>query len=97
MNFEEIAEKAYKKSGIDGFCDLPTKYAYLRLEELYNIYKIGKITKEDSIIEKAKIQREFENNKSQQNKYMDIYREYNQNKRDNSMLLIELEKNKRQR
>lgn len=92
MEFQKIAEEAYRGNGINDSWNLPTKYAYMRLEILYNKYTMGNISKEASIIEKAKIEKEFEGNKSEYNKVLEINREYNQNRADNTMLLIQVEK-----
>ena len=94
MEFEEISKKAYLKSGIEKFWDLPTKYAYNQLEELYFKYSLGNINKESSIEQKNKIKKEYESNKIEYNKSLDIQKEYNKNRIDNYSLLTEIEKAK---
>lgn len=92
MEFQEIAEAAYRNKGIDSFWSLPTKYAYLSLEKLYYKYKIGDIKKDASIKIKNEIAKEFRNNMLEYNRSLEIYKEYNQNKIYNTMFLLQIEK-----
>ena len=92
MDFEEIAKMAYMEKEEDKYWNLPKKYAYLKLKELYLKYKIGKYSKEVSIVEKAKIKGEYlEAEKVYQNE-LDVYKEYNRNRLENTILLSKLEK-----
>lgn len=92
MDFQEIAEKAYKKTGTDKFWDLPERYAYFKLEQLYDKYKIGNISKENSIIEKQKIEKDYLWDRQQYENALNTYREYNKNRINKETLLAELEK-----
>lgn len=92
MEFQEIAERAYKKTGADKFWDLPERYAYFKLEQLYDTYRIGRISKGNSIIEKQKIQKDYLWDKKQYENALNTYREYNKNRISKETLLAELEK-----
>lgn len=92
MNFQEIAEKAYRKNGIDKFWDLPERYAYFKLEQLYDKYKIGNISKEKSIVEKQKIQKDYLWDRQQYENALNVYKEYNKNRIQNEIFLAEIEK-----
>ena len=94
MEFQEIAEKAYRKTGIDKFWTLPEKYAYLKLEELYYKYRLGNISKDKSIIEKQKIEKEYNWNKQKYQNALEVYKKYNENRIKNELLLDEVEKAK---
>lgn len=92
MDFEDIAKMAYMEEKEDKYWNLPKKYAYFKLKQLYFDYKIGKYSKETSIVEKAKIKGEYlEAEKNYQNE-LDVYREYNRNRLENTILLSKLEK-----
>lgn len=92
MDFEKIAEEAYKRNGINEMWDLPARYAYLQLETLYYNYKIGEISKEDSIIEKSKIKKEYEYFKRDYEDTLNVYKEYNENRKKTNVSLTEIEK-----
>ena len=92
MEFEEIAKKAYNRDGIDEFWNLPTKYAYIRLEELYYKYKLGNIDKEKSIIKKQKIEKEYNWNLKQYEDALQVHKTYNENRIENELLLSKIEK-----
>lgn len=92
MEFEKIAEEAFRRKGINEYWELPERYAYIQLEKLYYDYKIGEISKEDSIIEKSKIKKEYEYFKRDYTDTLNIYKEYTENRSKNNMLLTEIEK-----
>lgn len=92
MEFEEIAKKAYKEEELDKYSNLPEKYAYLQLKELYYKYKIGELSKEKSIVQKNAIKKEFNDNIFEYNRDLEQYKIYNENRNKNTMLLIEIEK-----
>lgn len=94
MGFQEIAKKAYTKNKPDKFWNLPERYAYLKLEELYYKYRLGNISKEKSIIEKQKIEKEYNWDKQQYENALDVYKKYNENRIKNELLLDEVEKAK---
>lgn len=94
MDFQEIAERAYRKQGPDKFWNLPERYAYLKLEELYYKYRLGNISKEKSIIEKQKIEKEYNWDKQQYENALNVYKTYNENRVKNEILLAEVEKAK---
>lgn len=92
MDFEEIAKMAYMEKEEDKYWNLPKKYAYFKLKQLYFNYKIGKYSKETSIAEKAKIKGEYlEAEKNYENE-LDVYKKYNRNRLENTILLSKLEK-----
>jgi len=92
MDFEEVSKKAYLNKGPDENWKLPAKYLYLRLNILYNKFKIGEISKDESIIEKKKIEKEFLEHKLEYDRITGVYREYNENRVKGAELLTELEK-----
>lgn len=92
MEFDEIAKKAYKKEGIDNLSNLPTKFAYFQLEDLYYRYKIGDVSKDESIKIKNQIRKEYQGNLLEYNTNLEQYKIYNNNRIKNSMLLAQLEK-----
>lgn len=92
MNFDEIADRAYRRLGPDKFYNLPQNFAYYQLQELYYKYKLGNISKENSIIEKKKIEKEYEENIIEYNRSLECYKEYNKNRIENTLLLAEIEK-----
>lgn len=94
MGIEEIADRAYKRIGPDIYYNLPKKYAYYRLEDLYYNYKLGNISKENSIIEKRKIEKEYEENEYEYNRNLEMYKKYNESRIENTLLLAEIEKAK---
>ena len=77
MDFEEIAKMAYLGKKEDDFWNLPKKYAYLKLKDLYFNYKIGKYSKEVCITEKAKIKREYLEDEKRYENELNVYKEYN--------------------
>lgn len=92
MEFEEIAKLAYKRQGISDFWDLPVKFAYLQLEDLYYRFKVGDISKEQSLNIKNKIRKDYEWNSTEYNEHKKQYKIYNDNRITNTMLLAQLEK-----
>ena len=92
MNFQEIAENAYRRKGTDKYADLPTDFAYYQLQDLYNRYQIGKISKEDSILEKKKIEKQYNDNKKEYEQTLNVYKEYNKNRIKCELLLAKIEK-----
>ena len=94
MEFDEIADKAFKGTGCDKLWNLPKKYAYLQLEQLYFKYRKGYETKENCIIEKSKIKKEYEWNEEEYNRHMEMFKAYNDNRIKNETLIIEIEKAK---
>lgn len=92
MKFEEIADMAYKNKELDEYVNLPIKYAYVKLKELYDNFKSGEISKEKCIPLKRKIEREYENNIAEYEKDMQVYKEYNNNRNINEDLLIKMQK-----
>lgn len=94
MDFEEIAKMAYLEKKEEDFWNLPKKYAYFKLKELYFNYKIGKYSKEVSVIEKAKIKKEYLQNEQDYENELNVYKEYNKNRLENTLLLADFEKTK---
>lgn len=96
MEFDNIAERAYKGIGNDKLWNLPKKYAYMQLEKLYYNYKLGSESKESCVIEKARIKKEYEQNEEEYNRHFTICRDYDGNRIKNETLLIQMEKAKAQ-
>lgn len=94
MDFETIAEKAYRQDGFDKYWSLPERYAYIRLEQLYYNYKTKNIDKEKSKIEKQKIKREYDFDIQQYKVNLEIHKKYHENRLKNNEYLINIEKAK---
>lgn len=94
MEFEEIAKKAYKKEKLDKNWDVSTKYAFLRLKDLYSRFEFGEIDKEKSIMEKKKIEKEYKDDRKYYENTLEVYKEYNDNRIEGQMLLANIEKSK---
>ncbi len=94
MDFEIIAEKAYRQEGFDKYWNLPERYAYIRLEQLYYNYKTKNIDKEKSKIEKQKIKKEYDFDIQQYKSDLEIHKEYHENRLKNTEYLINIEKAK---
>ena len=94
MDFDEIADRAFKGTGYENLWNLPKKYAYLQLEKLYFRYNKGYETKENCIAEKARIKKEYEWNEEEYNRHFNICKEYNENRIKNETLMIQIEKAK---
>ena len=74
------------------FAPLPTKYMYLRLSILYDCFSKGKYSKEKCIELKNELRREYKGIMQQHDRDMECYKEYLNNRRINTELLIKLEK-----
>lgn len=94
MEFEELSMKAYKKEGAGKFADLPTRYAYLKLEDLYFKYRSGSISKEKSSLEKSKIEKEYNQDMYDYNRSLEINKEYLENRKISTELLCDIGKSK---
>lgn len=94
MDFNEIAEKAFRKEGLDEFWNLPVKYAYAQLEELYYRYSINDLSKEKCVELKNKIRQDYEGNILNYNTTMEQYQIYTKNRIENDILLPIIEKSK---
>ena len=93
-DFEELAKIAHKGEELSDFSPLPVKYMYLRLSILYNCYARGKYSKEQCIKMKNELRLEYRHIMQEHTRQMDVHREYLTNRRDNTELLIQLEKSK---
>lgn len=93
-DFEELARIAHKGEELSDFSPLPVKYMYLRLSILYDCYARGKYSKEQCIKIKNKLRVEYRNIMQQHTKEMEMYKDYLDKRRDNTELLIQLEKSK---
>ena len=91
-DFEELAKLAYKNEELSDFAPLPTKYMYLKLNILYNDFAKGKYTKEQCINTKNLLRNEYKNIMQEHTRDMECYREYLKNRRENTELLIKIEK-----
>ena len=91
-DFEELAKSAYKKEELSDLAPLPIKYMHQKLFILYDDFAKGKYTKDKCISLKNKYKNEYRNLMKQQTQDTEFYREYLKNRRENSELLIKLEK-----
>ena len=93
-DFENLAKLAYKKEELSDFAPLPTKYMYLRLSILYDSFSKGEYSKEQCINLKNKLKVEYSQILKEHDRDMECYREYLANRRDNTIMLTQLEKSK---
>lgn len=92
MEFDKISEYAYNQKEIPKIATLSDKYAYLQLSDLYYRYKLGEFSKEESIAKKQKIKIEYESNIDNDKWHMKIFKEYNDNKTENELMIYRLNK-----
>ncbi len=91
-NFEELSMEAYKDIELSEFADVPEKYAYFRLRNLYYRYKCGDYSKENAIKIKKQIEKEYNEDENKYRDFLNMFQEYNQNRINNEYLLHQLEK-----
>lgn len=91
-DFEELAKIAYKGEELSDFAPLPTKYMYLRLSVLYDCFAKGRYSKEQCVHLKNELRKEYRHIMLEHERDMECYREYLKNRRENTELLIKLEK-----
>lgn len=91
-DFEELSKLAFLRKELSDFAPLPTKYMYLRLCDLYSAFAKGKISKEKSIEIKNKLKNEYLGLLKEQERDMECYKEYLSNRKENTGMLIQLEK-----
>lgn len=91
-DFEELAKLAYKGEELSDFAPLPTKYMYIRLSILYDCFARGKYSKGQAIDLKNQLRKEYRNIMQEHDRDMQCYREYLKNRRENSEMLMKLEK-----
>ena len=96
MTFEEISEKAFKRESLGEYNNLAEKYAYLQLYNLYRDYHNKIIDKENSIKQKNKIEKEFEENQKKINNYYDVFKKQNEIRIKYNVYLTEIEKSMNQ-
>lgn len=96
-DFEELAKIAYKKEELSDFAPLPTKYIYLKLFSLYEQFEKGIYSKDRCIELKNEYRKEYSYLIKKQVQETEAYREYQKNRRQNTELLIKLEKSKDQK
>ena len=91
-DFEELAKIAYKGEELSDFAPLPTKYMYLRLSVLYDCFAKGRYSKEQCVKLKNELRQEYKKIMQEHEKDMECYREYLNNRRVNTELIIKIEK-----
>lgn len=96
-DFEELAKIAYKKEELSDFAPLPTKYIYLKLFSLYEQFEKEIYSKDKCIELKNEYRKEYSYLIKKQVQETEAYREYQKNRRQNTELLIKLEKSKDQK
>ena len=92
--FEELSLKAYKGEKIEEDSNIIDKYYYEKLKELYLDYKCGKINKEKAEIKKKKLKNEYNSEKEYYNRYIEICKQYNENRIKIEFDLSKIEKSK---
>lgn len=90
--FESLSVKAYKDIELTEFADVPEKYAYFRLRNLYYRYKCGDYTKEKAMKIKEQIKKEYVQDSNKYESFFDMFKEYNKNRIENESLLYKWEK-----
>ena len=96
-DFEELSKLAYTRKNLSEFAPLPVKYMYIKLCNLYNDFANDKYTKERCIEIKNKLKKEYTDIMKEHWNDMECHRDYLEKRRENSMLIIELEKNKNEK
>jgi hypothetical protein len=91
-DFEELAKIAYKGEELSDFAPLPTKYMYLRLSVLYDCFAKGRYSKEQCVKLKNELRQEYRKIMQDHERDMECYREYLNNRRVNTELIIKIEK-----
>lgn len=91
-DFEELAKIAYKGEELSDFAPLPTKYMYLRLSILYDSFARGRYSRQQCVILKNQLRKEYKDILHEHERDMECHREYLSNRRENTELLIKLEK-----
>ena len=91
-DFEELAKIAYKGEELSDFAPLPTKYMYLRLSVLYDCFAKGRYSKEQCVKLKNELRQEYRKVMQDHERDMECYREYLNNRRVNTELIIKIEK-----
>ena len=91
-DFEELSKLAYKGEELSDFAPLPTKYMYLRLSVLYDCFAKGRYSKEQCIQMKNELRKEFRQVMQEHERDMECYREYLNNRRVNTELIIKIQK-----
>ena len=90
-DFEELSKLAYKGEELSDFAPLPTKYMYLRLSVLYDCFAKGRYSKEQCIQMKNELRKEFKQVMQEHERDMECYREYLNNRRVNTELIIKIQ------
>lgn len=90
--FESLSVKAYKDIELTEFADVPEKYTYFRLRNLYYRYKCGDYTKEKAMKIKEQIKKEYVQDSNKYESFFDMFKEYNKNRIENESLLYKWEK-----
>lgn len=93
-SFEELSIKAYKDDKISEDNNIIDKYYYIKLKELYLDYKCGKINKEKAEIKKKKLRNGYYSEKEYYEKYLNLCKEYNNNRIQIEYDLSKIEKSK---
>lgn len=91
-DFEFLSKLAYKGEELSDFAPLPTKYMYIRLSILYTYFSQGRYSKEQCIELKNKLKIEYKQIMQEHDRDMECYREYLSNRRENAIMLTQLEK-----
>lgn len=93
IDFEKISLLAYKNKEDENF-NIVERYAFIKLKELYDMYKSGECSKEQATREKNKIKRQFKDDSFYYERCKEIYKEYNERKNELEYSLYKIEKSK---
>ena len=93
IDFEKISLLAYKNKEDENF-NIVERYAFIKLKELYDMYKSGECSKEQATREKNKIKRQFKDDSFYYERCKEIYKEYKERKNELEYSLYKIEKSK---
>lgn len=93
IDFEEISLLAYKNKENENF-NIVERYAFIKLKELYEMYKSGECSKEQATKEKNKIKKRFNDDSFYYERCKEVYKEYNERKNELEYVLYKVEKSK---
>lgn len=96
-DFEELSKIAYARKDLSEFAPLPVRYMYMQLSNLYDNFADNKYTKEKCIELKNKLRKEYTDIMKEHWKDMECHRDYLEKRRENSMLIIQLEKSRNEK
>lgn len=91
-DFEEICKNAYAGVPVDLYQELPDKYSFLQMKQVYKDFRDGKMIKDAAEREKNKVKGEYDSFWNEYEEMKRICKEYNDNRITSGGLQIEMEK-----